>query len=161
MSADVPHSSQFSCFVRFLPSFRLVEKKPFSLYRFSLAILVVILTRISCQLKTSEPIHTLNILSLKMGDLFLTRKNQHGLTPVVGFFEYIEGVKTIRSINTKTAYFKPVQEGIVGIYFRKNVNQLKSGYWVRFHEVWIEGRQCVIHQNFIKPLPKHKEDYYE
>lgn len=109
----------------------------------------------------NDPIHTLNILSLKMGDLFLTRQNTHGLEPVVGFFDYIDGVDVIRNINSKTAYFKPVGVGIIGIYFRKNVMEMKTNYWSRFHEVWIEGRRCVIHQNFIKPLPKYKEGYSE
>ena len=111
--------------------------------------------------KMNDPIHRLNILSLKIGDLFLTRQNGHGLEPVVGFFEYIDGVNVVRNINSKTAYFKPVEAGIIGIYFRKNVLEMKTNYWSRFHEVWIEGRLCIIHQNFIKPLPKQKERYNE
>ena len=109
-------------------------------------------------MKKIDPIHKLNILSLKRGDLFLTKKNQHALKPVVGFFEYIEGAKSINRLNTTTAYVKPVKEGIVGIYFRKNVMSENTRYWAMFHEVWIGGKQCVIHENFINPLPKGKNN---
>ncbi len=48
----------------------------------------------------------------------------------------------------------PIEVDTVGIYFRKNVNRLQSNYWYRFHEVWINGKRCVIHEQFIDPLPK-------
>ena len=72
-------------------------------------------------MKNLDPDHVLAILNLKMGDLFLTKQNHHGRPPVIGFFEYMEGVKAITRLNEKSAYFKPVQEGSVGIYFRKNI----------------------------------------
>jgi hypothetical protein len=109
-------------------------------------------------LKNLDPDHILAMLSLKMGDLFLTKSNFHGRPPVIGFFEYIEGVKTITRLSEKSAYFKPVQEGTVGIYFRKNILSAKSNYWDKFHEVWIDGKNCVIHEHFIDPLPKGKQD---
>ena len=93
-------------------------------------------------------------MSLKMGDLFCTQENDHGRPPVIGFFEYLDGVKSVTRIGSSTAYFKPVETGIIGIYFRKNVKDLKSGYWARFHEVWIEGKLCVIHEQFIDPMIK-------
>ena len=53
----------------------------------------------------------------------------------------------------------PVQEGTIGIYFRKNVHALESTYyWSRFHEVWINGKKCVIDEDFINPLPKGKQN---
>jgi hypothetical protein len=109
-------------------------------------------------LKNLDPDHILAMLSLKMGDLFLTKSNLHGRPPVIGFFEYIEGVKTITRLSEKSAYFKPVEEGTVGIYFRKNILSAKSSYWDKFHEVWIDGKSCVIHEHFIDPLPKGKQD---
>tara|TARA_R100001510_G_scaffold38574_1_gene34969 strand:- start:1700 stop:2032 length:333 start_codon:yes stop_codon:yes gene_type:complete len=108
-------------------------------------------------LKNLDPDHILAILNLRMGDLFLTKQNNHGRPPVIGFFEYMEGVKTITRLNEKSAYFKPVQEGSVGIYFRKNILSAKSIYWAKFHEVWIDGKKCVIHEHFIDPLPKGKQ----
>ena len=109
-------------------------------------------------MKNLDPDHILAMLSLKMGDLFLTKSNFHCRPPVIGFFEYIEGVKTITRLSEKSAYFKPVQEGTVGIYFRKNILSAKSSYWAKFHEVWIDGKKCVIHEHFIDPLPKGKQD---
>ena len=109
-------------------------------------------------MKNLDPDHVLAILNLKMGDLFLTKQNHHGRPPVIGFFEYMEGVKTITRLNEKSAYFKPVQEGSVGIYFRKNILSAQSSYWHKFHEVWIDGKKCVIHEHFIEPLPKGKQD---
>ncbi len=105
-------------------------------------------------MKNLDPDHTLAILGLNMGDLFLTKMNFHGRPPVIGFFEYIEGVKSITRYNTSTAYFMPVKEGTVGVYFRKNIHSIKSSYWDNFHEVWIDGKSCVIHEQFIDPLPK-------
>ncbi len=109
-------------------------------------------------MKNLDPSHILGIYNLKMGDLFLTKKNFHGRPPVIGFFEYLEGVSSITRINERSAYFKPVQEGSVGIYFRKNVLSAKSNYWASFHEVWIGGKKCVIHEHFIDPLPKGKKN---
>lgn len=106
-----------------------------------------------------DPKHTLKILGLKMGDLFLTKTNDHDRPPVIGFFDYIEGSKSITRIGSTTAFFKLVEVGTVGIYFRKNVHNVKSGYWSRFHEVWIDGKLCVIHEQFIDPVDKGaKED---
>jgi len=106
-------------------------------------------------LKNLDPSHLLSICNLKMGDLFLTKENQHGRPPVVGFFEYMDGTQTVTRFKSKTAYFMPVQVDTVGIYFRKNVDKISSGYyWSKFHEVWIGGKKCVIHEDFIKPLPK-------
>ncbi len=109
-------------------------------------------------MKNLDPDHSLAMLNLKLGDLFLAKSNSHGRPPVVGFFDYIEGVKSISRLNEATAYFKPVEEGIVGIYFRKNVLSIKSSYWARFHEVWIDGKSCIIHEHFINPLPKGVKD---
>ena len=105
-------------------------------------------------MKNLNPDHILAICNLKMGDLFVTKKNFHGRPPVIGFFDYIEGVKSVTRLNETSAYFKPVQEGSLGIYFRKNVLSAKSNYWASFHEVWIDGKKCVIHEHFIDPLPK-------
>lgn len=107
-------------------------------------------------MKKIDADHALAILIIKKGDLFLTRKNDHDRLPVIGFFEYLEGVRTITSLNSTTAYFMPIQEGSVGIYFRKNILSVRSSYWAKFHEVWIGGRKCVIHEQFINPLPKSK-----
>ncbi len=109
-------------------------------------------------MKDLDPDHTLAILNLRMGDLFLTKQNHHGRPPVIGFFEYMEGVKSITRLSEKSAYFKPVQEGSVCIYFRKNILSAKSSYWRKSHEVWIDGKKCVIHEHFIHPLPKGKKD---
>ncbi len=109
-------------------------------------------------MKNLDPDHILAMHSIKMGDLFLTKRNHHGRPPVVGFFEYIEGVKTVSRLNETSAYFKPVEEGTVGVYFRKNVLSAKSVYWAKFHEVWIDGKKCVIHEHFINPLPKGNKD---
>ena len=109
-------------------------------------------------MKKNDPTHTLLILGLNTGDLFLTQKNYHGMPPVIGFFEYIEGVKSINRLHSRSAYFKPVKEGTIGIYFRKNVMSENTRYWAMFHEVWIGGKQCVIHENFISPLPKGKNN---
>jgi len=106
-------------------------------------------------LKDLDPDHTLALLNIKMGDLFLTRENSHGRPPVIGFFEYMDGVTKITTLHKgHTSYFMPVDVGTIGIYFRKNVNRLYSNYWSRFHEVWINGKRCVIHGQFIDPLPK-------
>ena len=107
-------------------------------------------------MKKIDADHALAILTIKKGDLFLTRKNDHDRLPVIGFFEYLEGVRTITSLNSTTAYFMPIQEGSVGIYFRKNILSVRSSYWAKVHEVWIGGRKCVIHEQFINPLPKSK-----
>ncbi len=110
-------------------------------------------------MKNLDPDHLLAILNIKMGDLFLTKKNIHDRPPVIGFFEYIEGIQTVTRFESSTAYFMPVQEGTIGIYFRKNVHALESTYyWSRFHEVWINGKKCVIHEDFINPLPKGKQN---
>mgnify|MGYP007009406030 FL=1 len=106
-------------------------------------------------MKDLDPSHTLSLLTIKTGDLFLTRENNHGRPPVIGFFEYTDGVTKITTLHHgQTSYFMPIKAGTVGIYFRKNVNRLHSNYWSRFHEVWINGKRCVIHEQFIDPLPK-------
>lgn len=107
-------------------------------------------------MKKLDPNHIVAILSLRVGDLFLTKENAHGRPPVIGFFDYIDGVKSVVKYNSTSAYFMPIEEGTVGIYFRNNVLSVKSNYWAKFHEVWIEGRKCVIHEHFIDPLPKSK-----
>ena len=107
-------------------------------------------------MRNLDPAHHLSILKLRMGDLFLTKHNDHDRPPVIGFFEYMDGSKSISRFGSTTAYFKPIEVGTVGIYFRKNVQEVRSGYWSRFHEVWIEGKLCVIHEQFINPLPKGK-----
>ena len=120
---------------------------------------VVMSMRISYQLKDLNPDHILAMLSIKTGDLFLTRENMHARTPVIGFFEYIDGATklTARSGGI-TSYFKPIPVGTVGIYFRKNVisapKQYGSAYWDKFHEVFIDGKRCVIHEQFIEPVEK-------
>ncbi len=106
-------------------------------------------------MKDLDPSHTLALLTIKTGDLFLTKENAHGRPPVIGFFEYMDGVTKVATPNKgHTSYFMPIDVGTVGIYFRKNVNRLHSSYWSKFHEVWIEGKRCVIHEQFIDPLPK-------
>ena len=105
-------------------------------------------------MKNLDPSHILAIYNLKMGDLFLTKNNVHERPPVVGFFEYVDGTQTVTRFSTRTAYFMPIDVGTVGIYFRKNINSNQSQYWSKFHEVWIGGKQCVIHEQFINPLPK-------
>ena len=109
-------------------------------------------------MKNLNPDQLLAILNLRMGDLFLTKQNKYGRPPVIGFFEYIEGVKSITRISEKSAYFKPVEEGTVGIYFRKNILSASGDYWRNFHEVWINGKRCVIHEHFIHPLPRGDKD---
>ena len=109
-------------------------------------------------MKNLDPDHILPILGLKLGDLFLTKRNHHGRPPVIGFFDYIEGVKSITRLNETSAYFKPIKEGSIGIYFRKNILSAKSSYWAKFHEVWIDGKRCVIHESFINPLPKGSDN---
>ena len=95
-----------------------------------------------------------------MGDLFLTKENIHGRPPVIGFFEYTEGVTRISTVPYgRTSYFMPVPIGTIGIYFRKNLSSNRSGgpyspYWDKFHEVWINGKQCLIHEQFINPMKK-------
>ena len=91
-----------------------------------------------------------------MGDLFLTRSNDHERPPVIGFFQDLKDEKDIVIGRNRSSYFLPIEEGTVGIYFRKNVMSEKSSYWIKFHEVWIEGKKCVIHENYINPLPKNK-----
>jgi len=107
-------------------------------------------------LKDLDPDHLLAILNIKTGDLFLTKKNSHGRPPVIGFFEYTDGVTNISVSHSTgvTSYFKPIPEGTVGIYFRANINAIETSYWARFHEVWIDGKKCVIHEHFIDPLPR-------
>ncbi len=112
------------------------------------------LMRNSCPLKKLDPNHTLKILSLNMGDLFLTKKNSHKRPPVVGFFEDLSTSFTLSTSKSTTSSFMPIGEGVIGIYFRKHVNSFRNVYWSKFHEVWINGRKCVIHENFIDPLPK-------
>jgi hypothetical protein len=112
------------------------------------------LMRNSCQLKSLNPEHTLKILGLKMGDLFLTKKNDHERPPVIGFLEGLQTAKGFTSIHKGTSYFLPIEVGTVGIYFRKNINSLQSSYWCRFHEVWIGGKKCIIHEQFIDPIGK-------
>jgi len=109
-------------------------------------------------LKNLDPDHILAMSNIRMGDLFLTQENHHGRPPVIGYFEYMEGTKTVTRFSTNTAFFMPVPVGTVGVYFRKNVDQVMSTYWSRFHEVWIEGKKCVIHEDFINPLPKGKQN---
>jgi hypothetical protein len=108
-------------------------------------------------LATLDPEHHLAILTLNMGDLFLTKANDHGRLPVIGFFDNLEQSISITRYGGRTAFFKTVEEETVGIYFRKNVQNVKSGYWSRFHEVWIGGKLCVIHEQFIFPLKKGKK----
>ena len=110
--------------------------------------------RNSSQLKKISPDITLAILGLKMGDLFITKRNDHDRPPVIGFLEDLEISKGVTMVHKGTSYFLPVAEGTVGIYFRKNINSIQSSYWCRFHEVWIEGKKCVIHEQFIDPMPK-------
>lgn len=105
-------------------------------------------------MKSLNPEHNLKIMGLKLGDLFLTRKNDHNRPPVIGFFDDLREHNAFLSTARHTSYFLPVAEGTVGIYFRKNVNSLHSTYWCKFHEVWIEGKKCVIHEQFIDPLVK-------
>ena len=105
-------------------------------------------------MKSLNPEHNLKIMGLKLGDLFLTRKNDHNRPPVIGFFDDLKDQNAFLSTSRNTSYFLPVAEGTVGIYFRKNVNSLHSTYWCKFHEVWIEGKKCVIHEQFIDPLVK-------
>jgi len=105
-------------------------------------------------LKSLNPEHTLKLLGLKMGDLFLTKRNEHSRPPVIGFLEDMQGIKSFPSVHKGTSYFLPIEEGTVGIYFRKNINSLQSSYWGRFHEVWINGKRCVIHEQFIDPIAK-------
>ena len=105
-------------------------------------------------MKSRNPDRTLKILGLKMGDLFLTRSNDHERPPVIGFFQDLKDEKDIVIGRNRSSYFLPIEEGTVGIYFRKNVNSLQSNYWRRFHEVWIGGRKCIIHEQFIDPIEK-------
>ena len=107
-------------------------------------------------MKNLDHDHGLAMSTIKMGDLFLTKENPHGRSPVIGFFEYMDGTKTITRFSTNTAFFMPVPVGTIGIYFRKNISQTMTTYWSRFHEVWIEGKLCVIHEDFIDPLHKGK-----
>ena len=93
-----------------------------------------------------------------MGDLFFTKSNDHNRPPVVGFFEHMDGSFQISKVGSITAFFTSIEEGSVGIYFRKNVHNIRSGYWARFHEVWINGKLCVIHEQFIQPLVKGVKD---
>ena len=112
-------------------------------------------------MKDLDPTHTLAILNISTGDLFLTRENMHGRPPVIGFFEYMEGVTKITSHHGgRTSYFMPIGVGTVGIYYRKNVNRapVRSNYWAKFHEVFIEGKRCVIHEQFIEPLDRGASD---
>jgi hypothetical protein len=141
-------------FVRYLHFFLQPEKIQLFLSKFLLAILVGTLMRNSCPLRSLNPEHTLKVLGLKMGDLFLTRRNIHDRPPVIGFLEDLERSKDFLSMHRGTSYFLPIAEGTVGIYFRKNINSLQSNYWCRFHEVWIEGKRCVIHEQFIDPIVK-------
>jgi hypothetical protein len=109
-------------------------------------------------LRKPNPDHILKMLSLKMGDLFLTKRNEHDRPPVVGFLRDLERGKGLSPVHMGTSFFLPIEEGTVGIYFRKNINSLDSSYWRKFHEVWIGGKKCVIHEHFIDPLPKGKQD---
>jgi hypothetical protein len=131
-----------------------MAKRQLSLSKYSLVIPAITLTRNSCPLKSLNPEHTLKVLGLKMGDLFLTRRNEHDRPPVIGFLEDIQQSKGFVSVHKGTSYFLPIEEGTVGIYFRKNINSMQSSYWCRFHEVWINGRKCVIHEQFIDPIAK-------
>ncbi|MAL46070.1 MAG: hypothetical protein CME98_18950 [Hyphomonas sp.] len=97
------------------------------------------------------------MLSIKQGDLFLTKRNQHNRPPVIGFFERVEGIKSFNSVGSDTVYFTAIEEGTVGIYCRKKRDVEKYRHWSRFHEVWIGGRLCIIHEDYIGPLPKTKE----
>lgn len=119
-----------------------------------------ILTRTFSPLKDLDPDRLLALLNIKTGDLFLTKENIHGRPPVIGFFEYHSGVTKISVSHTSgiTSYFMPIPVGTVGIYFRKNVHALESSYWARFHEVWIDGKKCVIHEHFIDPIIKGDTD---
>jgi hypothetical protein len=115
--------------------------------------------RNSCPLKSLNPEHTLKILGLKMGDLFLTKRNEHDRPPVIGFLEDLHDAKGFVSMHSSTSYFLPIEVGTVGIYFRKNINSLKSTYWCKFHEVWINGKRCVIHEQFIDPIAKGAKEH--
>ena len=97
------------------------------------------------------------MLTIKQGDLFLTKRNQHDRPPVVGFFERVEGLKSINSVGPATIYFTAIEEGTIGIYCRKKREASKYRQWARFHEVWIGGRLCILHEDYIGPLPKAKE----
>tara|TARA_R110000824_G_scaffold135264_1_gene298472 strand:+ start:282 stop:668 length:387 start_codon:yes stop_codon:yes gene_type:complete len=112
-----------------------------------------------CQLKDLNPDHILAMHCIKTGDLFLTKENMHARTPVIGFFEYIDGAtKLTANHRGMTSYFKPIPIGTVGIYFRRNVisapQRYGSDYWDKFHEVLIDGKRCVIHEQFIQPVEK-------
>tara|TARA_R100000234_G_scaffold6475_3_gene4395 strand:+ start:1533 stop:2027 length:495 start_codon:yes stop_codon:yes gene_type:complete len=161
MSAAVSRFILLFLFVRSLPYYPLVERNLLSPFKFSLAILAIMLMRNFFPLKKVDPLHTLFLLSIREGDLFLTKRNQHGRFPVIGFFEHIKGVKTIQSYGSTTAYFTSIEEGTVGIYFRKNSDNRKNHHWSKFHEVWIGGRSCIIHEDFIGPLPKSKGESNE
>ena len=110
-------------------------------------------------MKSLDPDRTLKILGLKMGDLFLTRRNSHERPPVIGFFQDLKDEKAFMTGRGSTSYFLPIEEGTVGIYFRKNINSLKSTYWCKFHEVWINGKRCVIHEQFIDPVAKGAKEH--
>lgn len=154
MSVDQQHFIPLSFFEGYLLFTLLAEKRPSYLSKYSLVMHAITSIRNSCQLKSLNPEHTLKLLGLKLGDLFLTRRNAHNRPPVIGFLEDLERSKDFLSMHKGTSYFLPVAEGTVGIYFRKNINSLQSSYWCRFHEVWIEGKRCVIHEQFIDPIAK-------
>ena len=105
----------------------------------------------------------LAILSMKMGDLFLLKASSNGRPPILGFDEWSHDCFKIRNapFNTtggmgfRTMFFKFVQINTLGIYFRRSSMGLGSSYWAKFHEVWVDGKKCVVHESFINPLPKN------
>jgi hypothetical protein len=157
MNAGPTHFILLFFFAKFLHSSLLPEKKPLFPFKFLHAMLVVTSMRNSSQLKKISPERTLAILGLKMGDLFITKKNDHNRPPVIGFLGDLEMSKGVTMVHKGTSYFLPVEEGTVGIYFRKNINSIQSSYWCKFHEVWINGKKCVIHEQFIHPIGKGAE----
>ena len=74
-------------------------------------------------MKNLDPDHILAILNLRMGDLFLTKQNNHGRPPVIGFFEYMEGVDLMRSLLTLSLYKKVLSAyTLEKIYFLLNLS---------------------------------------
>tara|TARA_R110000796_G_scaffold6922_3_gene24130 strand:- start:1187 stop:1534 length:348 start_codon:yes stop_codon:yes gene_type:complete len=112
-------------------------------------------------LKKLDPDHTLAILNLKIGDLFITQPNYAGRDPVIGFFNWQPGSYSATSLDSRTTFFKLVPTGTLGMYFKRDIQRNMSGYWFKFHEVWIGGKLCIIHEQFINPLPKVKGEKNE
>jgi hypothetical protein len=118
--------------------------------------------KICCPLKKVDK--DLALLSMKMGDLFLLKPSGNGRPPILGFDEWSDDCFKIRNApggsGLRTMFFKFVQINTLGIYFKRSTMGLGSSYWAKFHEVWVEGKKCVVHESFIyplPPLPKSKE----